>query len=137
MVAGAGAEGDVLAELRDAWVTAYNSGDAVMLAGYFADDAVMLPPNEPVLSGKALIQAEFEGWFQGERGVLEIVASEVRSTRDLAIERATYTVREGTSPDDSTRTGKYVMLCQRGPDGLWKIVWDMWNSNDPVLEETR
>lgn len=134
--ASAGDDSDVLADVREAWVTAYNAGDAATLAGYFADDAVMLPPNGPALSGKPAIETYLTQNLAGSSAILEIVSSDVLSSGDLAVERATYTATEGAAPDSPKRTGKYVMAFQRDPDGVWKIRWDTWNSSEPIPQET-
>ncbi len=127
-----GTEGDVLADVRKGWVAAYNAGDASRMASYFAEDAELLIPGEPTLTGRDAIEVILVKWLSGPPRTLEIVKSDVRSAGDMAVDRAIRTVREGDSPDGAVRTGKYVMVWQRWSDGTWKIVWDIWNSNAPA-----
>ncbi len=129
-IASVGSAGDVLAESRAGWVAAYNAADAATLAGYFADDAVLLPPGEVPVAGAAAIGPYVETFFEGEHAVLEVLDGQVRYTADLAVETAVYSVRSGGGEDASVRMGKFVMAWQQQPDGSWKIVWDMWNGND-------
>jgi len=46
--------------LETAWATADNARDANTLAGFYADDAVSLSNNQPMLVGKAAIQKDIE-----------------------------------------------------------------------------
>src|SRR3989442_8668157 len=43
--------------ITQAWVKAYNAGDAKAVAGLYAEQAVLLPPGAPAAKGKAAIQA--------------------------------------------------------------------------------
>lgn len=123
-----GAPGDVLAQLRPAWISVHNVADAAALTAFFAEDGVILPPQSRPLSGKTAIQGYLEGDLSNDVS-LEIVECEVRRAGDLAVERADYKVTIGTGTDVSIRTGKYVMLWQKDASGKWKIVWDIWNSD--------
>src|SRR5262245_12467967 len=39
-----------------AWELAYNSGDVQSVAGQYAEDALLLPPNAPAVRGRAAIE---------------------------------------------------------------------------------
>src|SRR6266536_3090828 len=51
-------EAAIRAESTD-WVKAYNGGDAKAVAALYAEDALLLPPGAPGVSGRAAIQAFF------------------------------------------------------------------------------
>ncbi len=125
-----GSAGDVLAEARKGWVDAYNAGDGPALTSYFAADAVMLAPDREPVSGRAAIGPYVETFFEGDPAVLEVTDGEIRFVGRLAVERASYTVRTGQGADASVRTGKYVIVWQKGGDGSWEIIWDMWNASE-------
>lgn len=118
---------DVLAGVRTAWVAAYNAGDAEALAAHFADEALLLPPGEPALAGRLAVERYLRQMLAGEAGTLDVVMHDVRESGGLAVDRAAYAVR---GEDGAVRRGKYVMVWQRNAAGAWKIVWDMWNSDE-------
>lgn len=132
VVSEGGTDADVLAIVREEWISVYNAGDAAGLTNHFTEDAVLLNPGEPIVTGHDSLEATFEDWFSGPSRKLEILSSEVRSVGDLAVERADYTVRASDSPHTVVATGKYVMAWQRSSDGTWKIVWDIWSRNEPT-----
>ena len=62
-IAGAAADSaqDVAAlqAVDQAWLKAYNGGDAATLASLYDEQAVLLPPGAPAVSGRAAIRAYF------------------------------------------------------------------------------
>ena len=51
-----------------AWATAYNNGDGEAMAANYAEDAVLLPPNAPAVTGRAAIREFLETDSQNTRG---------------------------------------------------------------------
>ena len=90
-----------------------------------------LPPNMPMVSGKAAIQDFWK--FAMEMGVhLNLEAVELVVDGSTAYERgvATMTTRSGAGETKISK-GKYVTVMRRQSDGSWKLVLDIWNS-DPA-----
>jgi uncharacterized protein (TIGR02246 family) len=113
------------------FVEAYNRKDAAAAAQVYADDAKVLPPNMPMVSGKDAIQAFWK--FAMEMGVhLNLEAVELVVDGSTAYERgvATMTTQAGAA-QPKTSKGKYVTVMRRQSDGSWKLVLDIWNS-DPA-----
>jgi ketosteroid isomerase-like protein len=98
--------------------------DFTGLASCYTDDAQLLPPGSPVVTGSKAISQFWEG----------VAAS-------LGLKAATLTTRELEVHGDTanevgdavliTSTGegrvKYMVTWKRAADGIWKMHRDMWN----------
>lgn len=114
--------------------TAMLAGDAEGMASIFADDAILLMPNTPAISGKPAIVETNRQMLSA----LDVTDASFRTTDlllsgDHAIETGVYTMAMvpsgGTAVSD---TGKYVTVWSRQPGGGWKIVRDIMNSSLPA-----
>ena len=102
-------------------------GDLVL----YEDDAIVLPPNQAAVQGKAAIQAWDEAFppfsnFQ-EQSV------EIEGRGDLAYDRGTYSMTmtpPGAAPIEDH--GKYLTIWHKQAGGLWKVSRVMFNSDLPL-----
>jgi len=107
--------------------------DAAEVARLYAEDCRFLPPNLPLVEGKAGVEAFGEGMIaQGVRSLdLEVV--DVLEGGDLVVTQGRYTL--GLQPpggDPIQDVGKYVEVRRRQQDGSLKIVLDIFNSDLPA-----
>jgi ketosteroid isomerase-like protein len=102
---------------------AFNAHDAAALASLYADTAILMPPNEPMVRGGAEIQAWFERALARLRSV-RIRVTESRREGEHASQAGTFTTSADANAD--TRSGKYVLLLKQHA-GDWKIQYDIWN----------
>lgn len=113
-------------------VAAINSGQGDL--SYLAADAVMMPPNEPAQSGTTAINAWFKDLLSQFTVSVNYTSSDVTVSGDWAIERytgtAVLTPVAGGEPMEETLKGIHVY--RRGDDGAWKMVYDIWNSDEPL-----
>ena len=111
------------------------SGKGDAFVSLFADDAVVMPPNDATLFGKTEIQAWFEDYFQHFR-----IASSVQTELEAAIiddhvfERRAASVvivpkDHGPRIRDDIRA---LTVWKVEPSGAWKISHMIWNSTKPV-----
>ena len=126
------------AAIRDgaqSFVQAALAGDWASAAATFTEDAIRMPPNGPIIEGRAAIQAAEE-----ESGaVLEdftLSSVEIDGRDGLAYERGTYSVTYTVPgmPEPMRDTGKYVVILRKQPDGSWLLAIDIWNSDLPLPE---
>ncbi|HVL66146.1 MAG TPA: SgcJ/EcaC family oxidoreductase [Vicinamibacterales bacterium] len=111
-------------QVSEAFAAAYNARDAVRLAALYTDDAELMPPDSPVVQGRAAIEALFREKFE------QNCAMELRSVRsDVAGGRGfdTGDIAITMSAPDGAReriAGKYLAVMTRvGND--WKIAYHM------------
>jgi uncharacterized protein (TIGR02246 family) len=117
---------DLLATL----MRADNASDLEGVLGLYADDAVLLPPNEPVVTGKAAIRARYTKMFATTRMEVrfevddDAVGGSIGFLRGRTIGRRIST--GGGRVEDLT--GKFVMVLKRSGDG-WAIASLIWNAD--------
>ena len=114
--------------------------DAEALARLYADDALVLYPNQPAVSGRAAILGYFTAFFREfTQSDFELTSEEIEVAGSWAFDRGTYrwkgVPRAGGDPVEDH--GKYLVILQRQTDGSWKVFRDMDNSDKPLTQATR
>lgn len=126
------AERLALMDLSRQWSALIASGDDLQAGmNFWADDAVMLPPDLPILDGKDAIREYIEGAaaIPGFKISWDPQSAHISESGDMAymIERNVIEV-DGPDGDKIVTHGKVVTVWRKGDDGEWKNVVDMWNS---------
>jgi uncharacterized protein (TIGR02246 family) len=118
--------------ITQAWVKAYNAGDAKAVSALYAEQAVLLAPGAPAAKGNAAIQAYFvkDTAESAKAGVTFSVdpKSDVGTSGELAWESGTYAVKAKSGA--SVEIGKYLTVYKKS-GGKWLIIRDTWNSDAP------
>lgn len=114
-----------------ALVAAMKTGDATAAANAYTDDAIVMSPGAPAWRGRAAI-------IEGNKGMLAAMTISDASIRtsdlilagDYAIETGNYEMmmqpKSGKAMKD---IGKYLAVWRRQPDGNWKMIRDIFNSD--------
>jgi ketosteroid isomerase-like protein len=111
------------------------SGDVEMIVSMFADDAVVMPPNDTTIFGKDEIRSWWKEYFEFFRITSSVETErEVTVAGDQAFDRASISVtivpkERGPRILDDIRS---LTVWRQQPDGNWKISHQMWNSTKPV-----
>jgi uncharacterized protein (TIGR02246 family) len=111
------------------------SGDLTRLLSVFADDAVLMPPNDTALFGKEEIAEwwkEYFQWFKVRKAVE--TEQDLTVAGDQAFHRMTLSavivpIKKGEPIKDEVR---FLYVWRKQPDGTWKITHQIWNSTKPV-----
>ena len=118
-----------IAAVRDLEVAAFTSGGD--FSSYLAADAVLMPPNAPRVVGIEAIgawAAEFANQVTFDS--LDYTESEIVIAGDWAIERyAASVTMTPAGGDPVSGTNKGIHIYKRQADGSWKMVQDVWNSD--------
>jgi ketosteroid isomerase-like protein len=118
--------------IEDAWAAASNAKDVATIVGFYADDAISMNDDQPMLVGKAAIQKGVEA----EMAKRKENAKTVFETLDLYGDENCVTEVGKTTQTDSTRkviyTGKYMAVWAKR-NGKWLTIRDM--SNDDAKEK--
>lgn len=113
---------------------ALNKGDVEGWLTLYASDAVVLPPNQPAWRGTEGLRVGAQGMLsQVTLSGMKLNIEDVKVAGDLAVETGTYemtmTPKQGKAINDK---GKYIVVWQHQPDGSWKIIRDIFNSDLPA-----
>lgn len=125
------AEAEVLMELSREWSDHVASGDIEEAMKFWADDATMMPPDSPILTGKEAIRKYVDAAVEipGFSISWEPISAHISSAGDMAymIER---NVTEFDDPDAGrvVMHGKVVTVWRKEEDGNWRNVVDIWNA---------
>lgn len=122
-----------LRKLDDEWSKAAGARDVEKTISYYSDDAIVMPPNIPTLTGKEAIRGLWKSMLGPDfSGGWKVTKVEVARSGDLAYVSGSYEFNE---KDDSgkpiTDKGKYLEVWKKQADGNWKCVADMFNSDMP------
>src|SRR5690349_24425086 len=120
-----------LKKLDDEWSKAAGSKDVEKTISYYSDDAVVMPPNIPTLTGKDAIRTLWKSMLDspGFSGGWKATKVEVARSGDLAYVSGTYEFNEkddGGKP--MTDKGKFLEVWKKQADGNWKCRADMFSS---------
>src|SRR5689334_11340014 len=118
-------------DLETAWSKDAATKDPDKFASYYADDANVLMPGEPVITGKPAILAAVKPMMADPNFALTFAPVQVEASKggDFAYARGSYTM---TMSDSKTKKpvndkGKYLTVYKKQADGSWKAVADMIN----------
>lgn len=116
------------------WLKAANAKDVERVLSFYADDALLLPPNAPIATGKEAIRTVWSQFVAIPGFAINWQTTKVEVSRagDLAYQVASFevTVNDPKGRPVADR-GKYVAVWKRQPDGSWRVITDIWNSNSP------
>lgn len=107
-------------------------GDTERYITLLTDDAVLLPPNGPAVSGTEAIRT----WNNAMSKQFRIVSyapvdDEVVVDGNWAFRRATvdWTIAPAAGGKAVRDSGKFIIIYRRGSDGSWRVARDIWNSS--------
>ena len=133
------AEAAAIREATDVeWLEVGQAKDLDLWVSFHTDDASLLPPNAPIITGKEAIRAfvskliSTPGWAAS----WQTTKIEVSRSGDLAYSYGT----QETTVDDAegnpvTDQQKWVAVWKKQPDGSWKCAVLILNSDGPAASE--
>ncbi len=119
---------------HDAYSQTIISKDWAAHIAMHTEDAVVMPPNMPLIQGREAIQA----WNEASPPItaFNLTCVEIEGRGGLAYVRGVYTLTmepEGV-PEPIQDTGKFLDILQKQEDGSWLIAVDIFNSDLPLPE---
>jgi len=108
-------------------------GDAAACAAVYTDDAKILPPDSPALTGKQAAQGLWQSIIDmGVKGI-SLQTLELEEMGDGAVERGAATIDiQGEGGQTIQASAKFIVLWRRQADGAWKWHWDCFNFDAPL-----
>lgn len=121
--------GEQIKRLRESWADAFNARDLETLLFFYADDAVVLPPNGIAVRGVEAIRDLLKSMFDAGHSEGKFEQSQIEYSGNMAVEVGAYTVQ--THGDDGTRqdTGRYMATWRRQENGEFRITVNVWSTN--------
>jgi ketosteroid isomerase-like protein len=133
---GAGASGAPAAirKLDEVFMKAVAARDvAALVQGFYAPDAVLMPPNHPAVEGREKIQQFLQGLLDAGASSIKLSTTRIWGAGSVACGRGVYTLAMnppgGVPSEDS---GKYIVCYRRQANGSWRAVADIFNSDAPA-----
>jgi ketosteroid isomerase-like protein len=111
------------------WIEAFNKGDAAAIGQLYTEHATALPPGAPMASGRAAVQAVWQGAIQSGVKNITLKTLKVDQFGNAAREIGEFTLDQPNAQKQMVHVeGKYVVLW-RHLRGGWKLDTDIWNTN--------
>lgn len=110
-----------------AWTKAAEAKDVASTSAAYADNAVLMAPGSPIMSGKEAITKGFTGMMADKNFALKFGPTkvEVSKSGDMAYELGDYSLTLSDKKGKAQTTkAKYVVVWDKQADGTWKAVVD-------------
>jgi len=114
------------------WMAAFAAKDIDAMTAFYAEDAVLLPPDAPAIFGRDAIRASIQEMFAAGLAI-ELEDLEIEVVGNLGYKAGRYRTRgeDGSLVD----RGKYIEIWSK-LDGGWVIHRDIWNSSvQPAIDQ--
>ena len=113
---------------HEAFMAAFNRGDAAGLAALYTEDGQLLPPFAGFVTGRPAVQAYWQGLM--DRGIesMRLITDELEEHGDTGIDVGRYQLFAGGNQE--VDQGKYIVILKR-VDGQWLLHRDIFNSSNP------
>jgi ketosteroid isomerase-like protein len=130
----AGADEKAVRDADEAWSKAAGAKDLDKTVSFYADDALVLPPNAPAVTSKDGIRNLWKGFLDSLTDISWKTARvETSKSGDLAFLVGSY---ELTMKDGIKDRGKYCEVWKKQAGGKWKVTTDMFSSDLPATAAT-
>jgi ketosteroid isomerase-like protein len=124
-----GSDEQAVRDADAAWSKAAGSKDIDKTVSFYADDAIVLPPNEPAVTSKDGIRNLWKGFLDSVTDISWTPTRvEMSKSGDMACVTGTY---ETTGKDGTKDRGKYCEVWEK-KGGTWKCGRDMFSSDLPA-----
>jgi ketosteroid isomerase-like protein len=129
-----------LRALDEEWSATAGRNDLDGTVAFYADDAVVLPPNAPIATDKKSIRESWAGLLGPHTSVSwKWSKVEVAQSGELGYIYGSYKLvisasGEGGPVNDA---GKFLEVWKKQPNGKWKCIVDTYNSDLPVPVATK
>lgn len=130
---GAGADEKAVRDADEAWTNAALAKDLDKTVSFYADDAIVMPPNEAAITTKDGIRNLWKGFLESLTSISwKTTRVETAKSGDMAVVTGNYelTMKGGTKDH-----GKYCEVWEK-KGGTWKVATDMFSSDLPATPPT-
>jgi len=120
---------DAIQLREDQWSAAFNANDATALGAIYEEDAVLIPPGSLPVNGRAAIAETLATLFPLFKN-MKLVADNVRPLGPNHAVEVGHSEYNLVAEDGSLSAvvDNYVVVWQKGSDGVWRYVTDIFNA---------
>ncbi len=128
------ADESAIRSLDTQWSKTAAAKDVDGTVSYYSDGASLLPPNEPIATGKPAIRAVWAALLGPDVSLTwQPSTVEVARSSDLAYVVGVYQMTmKDAQGQPAADHGKFVEVWKKQADGKWKTVADIFNSDVPT-----
>jgi ketosteroid isomerase-like protein len=125
-----GADEQAVRDADAAWSKAAGAKDLDKTVSFYADDAMVLPPNDTAKTTKDAIRNLWKGFLDSLQSISwNTTRVEMAKSGDMACLTGSY---ELTMKDGTKDRGKYCEVWEKKGGGKWKVATDMFSSDLPA-----
>ena len=126
----AGADEKAVRDADAEWSRVAAAKDLDKTVSFYADDAMVLPPNQSMVTSKTGIRNLWKGFLDSLTDInWKTTHVEMAKSGDMGCLIGTYAL---TMKDGTKDTGKYCEVWKKRADGEWKVTADMFSSDLPA-----
>jgi ketosteroid isomerase-like protein len=130
LVLAAGANEKAVRDADEQWSKVAAAKDLDKTVSFYAEGAVVLPPNQAAVTTKDGIRNLWKGFLDSLTDISwKTTRVEMAKFGDMGYLTGTY---EMTLKDGTKDKGKYCEVWKKQPDGKWKVSADMFSSDLPA-----
>ena len=126
--AGSAAAKSPISGMSQAFEDAMRKGDTAAVAAMYTEDGVILPPNHARVQGREGIAAFMKEMTDAGLS-LKLTPMDEWVEGTLGVRSGSYVLFDKELKEIDH--GKWIEVWNKGADGKWLMVRDMWNSDDP------
>jgi ketosteroid isomerase-like protein len=127
------ADAKVIQARSELWSKAASVKDLPSFVGFYAADATVMLPNEPAIQGTDAIRAVIAPMMQDPNFALSFTPAKVEVSGILGYTEGAISLRTtGRDSKPLSDNGKYLRVWKKQPDGSWKAIEDIFNSDLPA-----
>ena len=122
-------------KLDEQWSATAARNDVAGTVAFYADDAVLLPPNTAMASDQKSIRQSWAALLSPNTAVSwKVTKAEVAKSGELGYLYGTYgiSIKDPKGGPPVHDSGKLVEIWKKQADGKWKCIVDTYNSDLPV-----
>jgi ketosteroid isomerase-like protein len=114
------------------YVEAFNGKQLDRLMDLYAESSVFMPPNAPIIRGKASVKSFYEELVNEEGATgLEMNLDEVAGHGPIAYQTGRYEMRFAAGESTPRRDRCKFLMVLREVGGKWRYEYTMWSSDLP------
>ena len=123
----------LILELEERYVAATNASDVMEFDELFAEDALLMMPDRPIVQGREAIVAHYREFFRSIKARIAAVVAEVEVFETIVYARGAfnYSMAPKMGGEVIVMNGKFINLYKKDEMDEWRICRSINNIDHP------